>query len=369
MENRKLPTESEVADWLRQDQLSLAPLRFKLKQREVRFSDQNRQWDFIIEAAWNDQTANFAVEYKTLFTPKVFDETLRICKSAILPEGYYPLILMPYLRQSQLDELERNSISGVDWCGNGVVTVPDKYHVFRTGNRNQFASYAPIKNIYRKNTSMVGRALLVKRRYSEVQDLRDEVNARNMLVACGEVTPMSFSTVSKALKGLEDDLIVDRQNGVRLLQSDKLLYELNLNYELPRVTSIVSLKVDCGQRELPEFVREKAELAMTPIVATGLSSVSRYAVMQRDDVLAIYCPRSAELQKQLAARETDRFPNLQIWETDEQRVYFDPRQEDNFPWSSPLQTYFELMTGDKRDRETADQVANFILNNQGGTAE
>ena len=114
---------------------------------------------------------------------------------------------MPYLRESQLAELEKKQLSGVDLCGNGVIVVPGRVLVYRTGAKNQFPSYASIKNIYRKNTSMVGRALLAKPRYAEVQELRKEINARNVLVAYWGKTAMSLGTVSKALKGLEADQV------------------------------------------------------------------------------------------------------------------------------------------------------------------
>jgi hypothetical protein len=45
-------------------------------------------------------------------------------------------------------------------------------------------------------------------------------------------------------------------------------------------------------------------------------------------------------------------------ETDEDFVYFDAR--DNLA-ASPVQTYVELMRGDKRERETAAQVREAIL--------
>ena len=117
-----------------------------------------------------------------------------------------------------------------------------------------------------------------------------------------------------------------------------------------------------GQQELPRLIREKSELAMAPVVATGLSSVSWYAVMQRSDILSVYCPRGTALLEQLNGDESDRFPNFELLETDEQPVYFDVREENDFLWASPVQTYLELMTGDKRDQETADQVRSYLLN-------
>jgi hypothetical protein len=83
--------------------------------------------------------------------------------------------------------------------------------------------------------------------------------------------------------------------------------------------------------------------------------------MQRGDLLSIYCPRLERLLERLPGSQTDRFPNLELLETEDEPVYFDARQEGDFWWVSPVQVYLELMVGDKRDRETAEQVKSFLL--------
>ena len=52
---------------------------------------------------------------------------------------------------------------------------------------------------------------------------------------------------------------------------------------------------------------------------------------------------------------------FRLEETQDDIVYFDIRRENGVIWASPIQTYLELMSGDKRDRETAAQVADGIL--------
>jgi hypothetical protein len=84
--------------------------------------------------------------------------------------------------------------------------------------------------------------------------------------------------------------------------------------------------------------------------------------MQRGDVLSVYGQRLEALLERLPGSQTDRFPNLELIETEDETVFFDARQEGNFWWASPLQAYLELMAGDKRDRETADQLKSFIIN-------
>ena len=364
MNIRKTPNENEVHKWLEEGQLSLPPLSFTLRGVQPKYPD-GCILDFEIEAQWGDHSAVFAVEYKSVFTPKAFQQTLNQCRVARLPTNRYPLVMLPYLRPEQLEELESNGISGVDWCGNGVVIVPNKVRVFRSGGRNQFATYSPIKNIYRKNTSMVARLLLTAARFTSVQEILVEVNRRNLFVQKADAIAMSMGTVSKALKQLEDELIVGRDTEIRLLQADKLLEQLQQNYEPPKARP-VRLKVDCEFAQLPQLVSTKCERKAGPLAATGLSSVSRYATMQREELLVVYCPAAKRVQAAIGGRETDRFPNVELIETLEQPLYFDAREECGFHWASPVQTWLELMRGDKRDRETAEQVRESILRNVRG---
>jgi predicted oxidoreductase len=67
------------------------------------------------------------------------------------------------------------------------------------------------------------------------------------------------------------------------------------------------------------------------------------------------------LVERLPGSRTDRFPNLEIIEADDETAYFDALEDDKFLWASSVQVYLELMAGDKRDRETAEQVRSFIL--------
>ncbi|MBW1691239.1 MAG: hypothetical protein JRI71_10070 [Deltaproteobacteria bacterium] len=70
-----------------------------------------------------------------------------------------------------------------------------------------------------------------------------------------------------------------------------------------------------------------------------------------------------KLLERLPGNQTDRFPNLELVETGDETVYFDARQEGGFWWASPVQVYLELMAGDKRDQETAEQVKSYIMSN------
>ena len=346
---------------LRSGKVVLPPLSFRaLKDKPE--TAKNIGFDLLVEASWLGSTARFAVECKALSTPKAFKTGLNLLKTETLPKGCWPLLFLPFLGEQQLQELEQEQISGIDLCGNGVVVMPGKFVIFRSGGKNRFSSSAPIKNIYRKNSSMVARVFLSCPGYETVQEVCGEVSRRNMLVARWNKSPMSLSTVSKSLKALEEDLIIDREGTIRLLQPDKLLEKLSQNYASPNINDRIRIKVQAEEGEtLRQLLRRQSQELGLPVVAAGTSSVGQYAVMQRGDLLTVYCPRLELLLERLTGSRTDRFPNVELIETDDETIYFDAREDAEFWWVSPVQVYLELMAGDKRDRETAEQVSSFIL--------
>ncbi len=357
-----MPTVREILELLRRGKVSMPPLSFRLL-KDQPDEGGNRRFDAMVEASWQGKIARFAVECKALSTPKAFQDGLNMLKSSPFPKGRWPMLLVPFLSEGQLQELEREGISGIDLCGNGVVIVPGKFAVFRNGEKNRFPSSAPIKNIYRKNSSMVGRVFLLNPIYESVQKICAEINRRNLLANHWNKKPMSLSTVSKALKTLEEDLIIVRNGAIRLTQPDKLLEKLDQNYDSPIVKERVRLKIPEDGGTIRELLVNLSQAINLPLVATGLSSVAQYAVMQRGDLLSVYCPCLEPLLERLPDTQTDRFPNLELIETEDEPIYFDARQEGDFWWASPVQVCFELMAGDKRDRETAEQVKTFLLKN------
>jgi len=354
-------TEKEILNQLMND-LLFPPLKLRIIQSEADISRQY-QVDAIVQVSWNKLKANFIVEIKPLSTPMVMQNAVNQLKSMPYSKNYLPMIVMPYLDESQLQQLERMKISGIDLCGNGVVIAPKKFSVYRSGRKNRFPSSAPIKNIYKKNSSMVGRVFLSKPEYETVQKIRDDVNQLNLMVNQFGNKPMSLSTVSKALKTLENDLIIERKNTIRLLQPEKLLEKLKDNYVSKTTGNKLRLKVNIDKKAIPQIIGGLSKENRIPIVATGLSSVPQYAVMQRSDILSVYCPQIGKLEGKIPGSQSDRFPNLEIIETQDETVFFDARKQQRFCWASPVQVYLELMAGDKRDQETAEQVALYILNN------
>jgi hypothetical protein len=260
--------------------------------------------------------------------------------------------------------------------------VPDELLVLRTGCPNRFRWEGTIKNVYRKNSSIVARVFLLRPAFDSVNDVLEEIQKR-----AGEIT---LATVSKVCKRLEDDLILERSRKkpsaerpaaprrrggfprpptvgpspfaqqLCLLQPEKLLDLLAENYALPSVSRVYRGK--CGLR--PEELRMRMaawqEKSDGRTVLTGASSAEAYAVMAREPMQKFYCSDIDGAIRSLGddIRETDRFANVTLLESQDDVVYFDCRPG---LWASPIQSYLELIAGDKRERETAAQVRRVIL--------
>jgi hypothetical protein len=353
-------TEKDITLRLSQGKITLPPLTLQLASRET--NSKNNRADAVAWGNWDGGREKFAVEFKALSTPKMIRAAMDRIKAAARDMGLYPMIIVPYLNEVTLQQLEKEAVSGIDLCGNGVAVVPNKLLIWRTGNPNQFLNSGPIKNIYRRNTSMVARVLLTQSRFARVTDIYEAIAGRNVLAEWLR-QPMGLSTVSKALKKLEDDMMIGRENAsVLLLQPEKLLAKLAENYTAVAREYVVNWQLPVlSKGKIADDVLRKAFGNKIPAVTTGLASVSRYAVMQAGEKLSIYCSDPDGWVKDLPGSQDDRFPNLSVIKTTEASVFFDVRPVKGVIWASPVQTYLELIAGDKRDQETALQVKEVIL--------
>ena len=350
--NRKM-NQSEITGSIRTGGLSLPPL-------SVEFSPESdpKGPEARVDISWNGSSYRFAAEIKARSNPRTLLNAVEQALRMASPPETLPLVIVPYLTEDQLQELEARGVSGLDLNGNGVVVVPERLLVFRTGKPNRYRESVPLRNIYRGKVSIAARVFLLRARYDAVNEIREEIETRG--------TTLAISTVSKVLSGLEDDLIVTRERGsIELVQPRKLLGALTGEYEPPRIRRTVTGKTPLSPARLTQTVAETVGRNALRVVVTGASSTPEYAVMAREERTSFYTTDARELLERVESptglEETPRFTNVEFLETADETVYFDARPLDAGIWASPIQTYLELMAGDKRDRETAEQVAESLL--------
>jgi hypothetical protein len=310
----------------------------------------------------NGVAGRFAVLYRRNTTPLGITFLTGMLEEIVRGTDLLPLLLVPYLSEELLLELEANQVSGLDLCGNGVLIAPGKFTFFRTGYPNRFTSSRPLKNAYRGSSSLVARAFLFQPDYPDVGTLQEEIVRRG-----GSVSP---ATVSKVLRELEEDQVLRRvrqadrpqARALTLLQPDKLLRRLEANYAPPRIRNTFLGKVDMDKRVLQEMLQVSAKRSGVRLIATGIGSANRYASIAMENTLSVYTDGLESLLQDLAAVATSRFPNLSIQETEDPTVFFDPRpDEDGFSWASPITTVLEMAHGEQRLAQTAEQVREQLL--------
>jgi hypothetical protein len=347
--------ETDILERVRAGELSLPPAELRIL--DIEPAAGRSAADAIIEAIWESQSVRFLAQFSRLATPKALRQAIALVKNAASPPETYPMVVVPYLSTDKLDQLQVVGVSGVDLCGNGVLVVPGRMSIFRGGQPNRFPQSAKLRNVYRGKNSLVARAFLLQPGFAQVKEILELLSQRGGSVA--------FSTVSKALKRLEEDLVVSRQgDGIRLLQADVLLDKLAANYEPPDIEERYRGKCDLPGKETIRKLSAAAISQENKVIMTGAASAEKYAAMAGEPLVSLYTslPPTELLEKGgVAAKEIDRFANLEILRTTDARMFFDPRVEDGLSYASPIQTYLELAVGDKRQKDAAAQVRRGIL--------
>ncbi len=349
-------TEQQIRDSIQN--LEFQPLKITVEGRELRFTSGNgARGEVLLNIGWKETSEKFVAEILQQATPKQIEAgILRLEKytkarrDGRAKKRFYPLVVAPYLSEDALQRLLEAEISGIDLSGNGVVVVPDKLFVYRAGAKNKFLSNAPIKNVFRGTSSLAARVFFAKQEYENVGEVLEEVTLRG-----GRTT---FSTVSKVLKTLEEELIIGKGERIRLLDAKKLLAALRENYRRPDVRRRLRGKV----ADLQSALKRVSENAEAKNVLYVRDDPAKYAVMPSGaSIVKIYAQLIDGLFDGIDFTETNRFPNIELLETDDSTAYFDRRNDAGFYWSSPLQTYLVLSSEGKREQETANEMVKGLL--------
>lgn len=346
-------SERQALELLRAGAVSLDPLEIELLRIEDASGGSRVDW--LLGLSFDGRTRVFAVEYSRLSTPRSINQAIAQLQRWKTTEGSrglasLPLLMAPYLNDETLELLIREGISGIDFSGNGVIYVPDDWFILRTGAKNRYPTSSSIKRVYQGKSSLVGRVLLEEREFGSVGEVQDAIQNRGVEIA--------LSTVSKVLARYEEDLLVAKKPTVRLLQPERLLENLRSDFRQPVATDRIIGKAETEPGSLARLFDWSRD-RRTRVAADGRS---RYVLMASSRPMTrLYVSQLGDVAEQIDLDESSLFPNLEVISTDDPSVFFDLRQTDGVDWTSPLQVYLELANGDKRERETADQLLATIL--------
>jgi len=292
------------------------------------------------------------IEAKSQSHPQAFELAVKRAKAAAGPE-LYPMIYLPYLAPPRLEELDSMGVSGVDMCGNGLVSVPGKWHVYHTGQPNRYPDSRTLSNPYRGRSAMVARMLLSRRRWESLSELRAAV------VAAG--CDLSLSQASKTVQALEEEVQIAKSDDAIILRNPVgLLDDLQREWIWQAAFVRRALRLPAGT----DIVAKLSADPKLQWAVTGTSSASRYTTFAQGGPIGIAVsnwPRAAALLS--GTLETvPNFATVELWHTDESGYYFaNEIDERGMRWASPLQTWLELERGDARQREAAEDIRGRIL--------
>ena len=341
--------------WPSQVDLEIEPWNRRGTSSRSTGDSSNGQPDFRVRLLWNRGRYEFVAEAKNRSTPSVIETAVQQAKRYADQVGLPPMVIVPYLDDVRMDRLAEEGVSGLDLSGNGIVMVPGRLLLRRSGNSNRYPESQPMRFAYRGATSVVPRVFLCKPRYESVSSIKAEIEGHG-----GEV---ALSTVSKALARMVDDVLIDRASElITLLQPDALLDKLAENFRPSKRLQTIKLK---SGLTLPEiFKKANRDRSKPRMVLSGASSQDRYAAGLRSDEPLAYCDDLAAIRTAIgkAWQESERFADLTIIETDDRTPFFDARTDPSgMILASPVQAYLELAAGDKRDREMAQAIRHRIL--------
>ncbi len=303
--------------------------------------------DALLLVRWDGQECLFACARKSRNTPKTIETAIAEASRYSRLLRLRPLIVVPYLSEENLQRLDREQVSGLDQCGNGLVLTPD-FRIYRSGQPNRFRDSAPIRNIYRGASSLVVRSLLMEGAFESLTALRDYTAER---IPSGK---LSLGTVSKVAKALEEDrLLIRNEEGIRLADRRGALEKLLSNARSKRAVTLQG-RTEMGLEEVGARLGAASQGGdIGPYTVTGLSSAGWYGVLSAAGPMSVYVGDVAAARELLEVRETRVFPTIELVEDRSDVVPFDRRVDGTLAWASPVQTWIELMKAGPREREAA----------------
>lgn len=305
----------------------------------------------------------FLVEVKSKSTPQVVQsaiQQIKICTKKKNDPEMHPMIVVPYLSEERLRDLEDAQVNGIDLCGNGFVHISGRLCIYRTGNENRYPESRPVSNPFQGKTAMVARAFISELSFYSEKTKFDTLSALQQTIIDGGAD-ISLSQVSKAVTALEEELLIgSKGRAIYILDPDRIIERLAISWR-PQIKRRIFLRHPEKINALKKLNRHSS----LKWAITGESSVSRYNTFGQGGPIKVAVSRIDHEVMQLLEGTQEpihNFAELEIMETDEPGYYFENQIDtDEIRWASRLQTWIELHNGDARQQDAARDVLNQII--------
>ena len=331
----------------------LAPL--VIRTSEIARANSGQRVDARIEAAMEgeDHRFRFVVESKSRSTLEALHAAIGKAR-AEARDNEWSMIQVPYLSPERLEFLQREQVSGVDLCGNGVVIIPGRLCVVRSGQPNRYRDSRPLNNPYRGRSGLVARTLLERPSWPSLSGMVEWINQAG--------ADLSMAQASKAIAALQGELIVRKVGGAINLQDPlRLLDKLGLQWKASSISVRQAFRVG---ESAEVWARRLSSDSRLNWAVSGESSASRYVLFTQGGPRRIAVsdlPRATSLLGG-TPESVSNFADIELLERADPGAFFQSTiDETGTKWASRLQTWLELQSGDARQREAAEDVKRQIL--------
>jgi len=342
--------EKDLLARLKPGQVAIAPLVVKKFSLDETKSDVDARVTLGLpgEAA----RFHFVVEAKSRSTPLIVRNAIAQARAAARKDEH-SMIMVPYLSDERLRELEREQVSGIDLCGNGIVIVPRRLYLLRTGQPNLYPDSRPLSNPYAGRSAMAARILLTQSNWSSLNEIASAIKK--------EGGQLSLAQISKALSAMEEDATILRDAGKVTVPDRMILLDyLARNWKVPRYAARQALRLPANY----DWAKKLSEVDGIRWAVTGESSVSRYTTFAEQGPVRIAVSNLQRAMYRFDGK-LERIPNfaqIELLETEEPVFFFqNEKEEKGTRWASRLQAWLELQRGDGRQQDAAGEIRKQLL--------
>jgi hypothetical protein len=362
-------TEREIIQRLQRAGDQYAPLIINRLEEQVSLPEGYRVGAVIEFSIQNGPSFEAVVEIASVAAPQ------NILKRAVQLADYFPkvkkpnmvpLVIAPYIGAKQAKILADKGISWVDLSGNMSIRVSNRIYIERTGKPNRFPDTTPIKKIFQGTSALVSRALLLKPDgFESVNDICNFINARNANI--------TLSTVSKVLKTLDEELLVNRGKSlVSVADPNKLLGGLVQGYKNSterKKRKEYRFAIDSVKGVLREFTDRAMDYVACGFCAAqikGLAVTDQTMIFVRD----MEQVQRARANNWIKISPDVEFGNLSITETSDPGVWFSTiRSRPYEPVVDDIELYLEMTVDTPRGPRIAEQLKRRILQKGGSDGQ
>lgn len=298
----------------------------------------DRGADIAIEAGGR----RWLVQAKTSSSPGVVARVADQVAAAPFDDAI-PVLVVPYMTPAGAKAADARGLNWIDLSGNAQLR-DERLYVSVQGRPNAFAGPGRPSSPFAPKSSRVTRAMLLDpARWWMQKEL-------------AEVTRLDPGQVSRVVRRLEDDALLERQGGeLRPRDPDLLLDAWADAYRFDRHDFVTGHLSGTGvelARELDERLGEDVDHAFTGLPAAW--AIDEHARFRLVSVYVAGNPRAAA--DAVGLRRGVRGANVQLIGPDDVGVFDGRDVVDGLPCVSTVQVILDLQQLPERAREAADQL-------------